>query len=140
MERRLIRYNLPRLVWPALAALAAASAVLLYLVDPRVPGAYPPCLFLYFTGCYCPGCGTLRALHRLLHGDILGALDYNPLTVLTLPLLVIAGISGLPQALGHPSPRYFAVPPLLAWALLATVLLFWILRNLPIKPLTMLAP
>ena len=80
MEASRRRTSSYRLLWPALALLAAVGMGLVYFVDPRPAGNYPPCLFLYFTGCYCPGCGTLRALHRLLHGDLLGALGYNPLT------------------------------------------------------------
>ena len=127
-------------LWPALGLLAAFGTGLLYFVDPRVPGNYPPCLFLYFTGCYCPGCGTLRALHRLLHGDLLGALGYNPLAILTLPLLAIAGILGLGQTLGRPLLRDFTIPPRLAWVLVVAILSFWALRNIPGYPFTMLAP
>ena len=31
---------------------------------------YAPCLFYALTDLYCPGCGTLRGLHELLHGRI----------------------------------------------------------------------
>src|SRR5690554_8210264 len=42
----------------------------------------------YFTGFYCPGCGSQRAIHLLLHGDIIGAFRFNPLMVLTIPIMV----------------------------------------------------
>lgn len=143
---RYVKLKLPsrlqsdRAFWAALAALTAAGAGLLYLVDPRVPGNYPPCLFLYFTGCYCPGCGSLRALHGLLHGDPLGALDYNPLTVIALPFIIVTALIGLNQAVGRPRLPNFVIPHQLAWVLLGVIILFWVLRNIPIYPLTMLAP
>ena len=34
-------------------------------VDPNVAGHYPTCPILAVTGWYCPGCGTLRAVHAL---------------------------------------------------------------------------
>ena len=128
---------LARLAWPTLAATGAG---LVYLVDPRLPGNYPPCLFLAFTGCYCPGCGTLRALHRLLHGDLVGALGYNPLAILMLPFLIIVGGDALARACGRPLLPLFNVPPRMAWGLLAGILLFWTLRNIQVYPLTALAP
>ena len=140
MMRRLARLESPQLVWPALAMLATVGAGLLYLVDPRVPGNYPPCLFLYFTGCYCPGCGTLRALHRLLHGDLIGALGYNPLTMLVLPLITVTGVAGLTEAVGRPLPFNFTLSHRVAWAVVVVIILFWTLRNVPIYPLTTLAP
>ena len=130
-----------RALWLALAMLAAAGGTcLVYFVDPRVPGNYPPCLFLFFTGCYCPGCGTLRALHRLLHGDLPGALGYNPLSILLLPFLAATAIVGLARTFGRPLLQTFSFPPRLAWGLLAVVVLFWTLRNVPAYPLTVLAP
>ncbi|MBP5620938.1 MAG: DUF2752 domain-containing protein [Thermoguttaceae bacterium] len=41
----------------------------------------PPCLFHETTGFYCPGCGSTRALQRLLRGDVLGAFRHNLLVV-----------------------------------------------------------
>ncbi|MFH1510678.1 MAG: DUF2752 domain-containing protein [Candidatus Woesearchaeota archaeon] len=33
----------------------------------------------FFAGCNCPGCGLTRGMSRLMHADISGALQYNPL-------------------------------------------------------------
>ena len=51
-------------------------------MDPNAPGHYPPCPFLAVTGLWCPGCGSLRALHALLHLDVGTALARNPFAVL----------------------------------------------------------
>ena len=51
------------------------------VVDPNSPGHYPVCPLKALTGLDCPGCGGMRAVHSLVHGDLLGALDHNLLAV-----------------------------------------------------------
>ena len=36
---------------------------------------------------YCPGCGSQRAIHQLLHFNIIDAFRLNPLMVLSLPII-----------------------------------------------------
>ncbi len=43
-----------------------------YTHDP-LGGKAPRCLFKLITGYECPGCGSQRAFHSLLHGDIAAA-------------------------------------------------------------------
>lgn len=102
---------------------------------------YPKCPFYYLTGYYCPGCGSSRAIHQLLHGNILGALDLNPLMVLLLPFvtylvissfnIVIFGIRVFPQIVYS---RGFYI------TLLSVIIVYSIVRNLPIYPFNILAP
>ena len=61
-----------------LAALLVIGAVY-YALDPSASGLFPRCVFLSMTGYKCPGCGSQRAIHALLHGDVLGAFKYNAL-------------------------------------------------------------
>ena len=79
---------LRRLAVAASVSAAAAAAVVLFVFDPATAWFFPPCLFRALTGHPCPGCGTLRAFHALLHGDVAGALRLNALTVIGLPLAV----------------------------------------------------
>ena len=116
---------------PLLAAAAAAGvAALLAVVDPYEAGHYPSCPFLAVTGFYCPGCGSLRAIHDLAHGDPGGALSRNPLTVVVLVGLAIAwGVWA--RRLWRGRQRTWAAPPVLLYGLLTLVLAFWALRNVP---------
>ena len=123
-----------------LALVCTAGIALLYALDPRNPGLFPTCPFLGLTGCYCPGCGTLRALHMLLRGDVAGALGYNILTVLSLPFIAYSLGTSAMRAFGLRAPSPVFVHPRWIWALLATVVAFWILRNVPVAPLTVLSP
>ena len=129
-----------RLVYAGLALIGACALALVYLVDPRQPGLYPVCPFLGLTGCYCPGCGTLRGLHQLMHGNFLAAFGYNPYTILTLPVIAYSFATGGLRAYRLPAPPRIFIPAPLIWALLVAVLAFWLLRNLPFASFSFLAP
>ena len=115
--------------WLALAGLAAALG-LLFFFAPDHYAFYPRCLFHALTGWQCPGCGGLRATHRLLHGDISAAFRLNPLFVLLLPVLVFAGVARLVKLrTGRDWLQRFR-QPLWLWVLLALIVVFGVGRNL----------
>src|SRR5215471_10447887 len=74
--------------WIVAATVAgiAASGVILFHFDPEKAGFFPVCQFHQWTGLDCPGCGSQRALHALLHGQLITALHDNLLLILSLPL------------------------------------------------------
>lgn len=119
-----------RLAGPVAVAVAASVGLAtLALVDPHQAGHYPTCPFLWLTGLYCPGCGSLRALHDLAVVDLAGAWGMNPLLVVALPLLLVSwlawarrSVTGAPRRLAHPA---------WIWATLALVLVYWVARNVP---------
>jgi hypothetical protein len=49
----------------AVLLLALGALGFLFLFNPATTSFYPACPFFWATGCYCPGCGSLRALHQL---------------------------------------------------------------------------
>ena len=129
-----------RLSASAVVALAVGGLSVVYLLDPGSSDLYPPCPFLALTGFYCPGCGTLRALHQLTLGHPVAALDLNPLMVLLLPFVAYFLASQAMLAVtGQPLRRFFVRPELI-WALLGVVLAYGVLRNIPAYPLILLAP
>ena len=128
--------------WLHLGAVVIAPIVcgILYLVDPSGSSLYPLCPFRAMTGLYCPGCGTLRAGNRLLHGRVDDALSFNPLAVLMVPVLLYALASSfLLVVRDKPLPRV-TVPAAWIWGLGALVVAFGVLRNVPAHPFTLLAP
>ena len=54
---------------------ACGGGVCLYARNPAEPGSVSALPVHALTGLYCPGCGTLRALHQLMHGTFGGAVD-----------------------------------------------------------------
>lgn len=75
---------------PATLLVGAAAAAVLFLFDPATAGFYPPCLFSALFGRECPGCGSLRAIHQLLHGNLDAAWALNRAIVIAMPLAVLA--------------------------------------------------
>ena len=120
--------------YAAIALLGLAGVAVIYIFDPRIQGIYPVCPFFGLTGYHCAGCGTLRALHSLLHADLIGALGYNLFAVAALPFITYSYLSGAARAFTARSmPRVF-VPQRWIWTLLAAIISFWIIRNLPVQP------
>ena len=71
----------------AVAVLCAAG--IYYFYDPSLNGFFPRCPFLSITGWRCPGCGSQRAIHAILHGDLATAWHFNAMMVVSLPILAV---------------------------------------------------
>jgi hypothetical protein len=74
----------------ALVFAVAAATAILFFFDPATAGFYPPCLFRTFLGFQCPGCGSLRAVHQLLHGNLEAAWALNRPIFIAMPLALIS--------------------------------------------------
>lgn len=105
------------------------GGVVLCFADPATSRWLPGCIFHRLTTLYCPGCGNTRALHALVHGDWRACVAYNPLL---LPLIAYLFLVCL-------YPR-LTTWPRLNWTLATIVIAFFVLRNLPWPPFTLLAP
>jgi len=90
----------------------------------------PPCPFHVLTGMHCPGCGSTRALHKLVHGDVLSAVRFNPLTILATPVIIFL-------ILRKDRTVLTAMP---SWILIGIIITFGVLRNIPAYPFTLLQP
>ena len=113
---------------------------LLYLFGPHAP-FWPKCLFHQFTGMSCPGCGMTRATNAALHGQWALAFRYNPVLMILLPVFALGGAWELIGWLrGKPMPIRFQLGKRFGYGLLAVILVFWVLRNIPHWPFTLLAP
>jgi hypothetical protein len=126
-----------RTAYAAVASLALLLAVVVYYVEPAEAAWLPRCPLHWLTGWHCPGCGSTRAAHALLHGDLRAALGYNALVVGGAPLAAVFCIWGR-WRLG---PNWASLVRL-RWIVLviATLALFGVLRNVPVYPLNLLAP
>jgi hypothetical protein len=120
-----------RLFVLALAAGAILFLALCGLFDPAQHSFFPRCYFHQFTNLHCPGCGSQRAIHHLLHGNLATALRSNALFC----ALAVAGIFALLHYLAARVKRHVWISPFrhtqLWWLLAALFVVFGILRNLP---------
>ena len=113
----------------AVAAVVVVGVVIYSTFDPSASRWFPRCPFLMLTGLKCPGCGTQRAIHALLHGDVLSALHFNALLPVSIPLLLLYGYAELVRTR---KPRFYnrvnSVTAILA--VLVVVIVWWIVRNI----------
>jgi hypothetical protein len=124
----------------ALGAGLAAAMLFLYNFNPAGTSLYPPCPFNTLSGLYCPGCGSLRALHQLSHGHLFAALSLNPLMIISLPFVLYGLLSEAVSAgRGRILPTVF-VPRAWIWLLFGVIVIYWVARNIPVYPFLLLAP
>jgi hypothetical protein len=121
----------------AAIAVLASAIWLLRTFDPGAAGnPFPSCLFHDITGWYCPGCGTTRALHALVHFDLMRAFAMNALLVVSLPLLGTMALQGFMRRALLPAAVSRVAFNGRVW--IGALLVFGIARNLP--GLDVLAP
>jgi hypothetical protein len=104
---------------------------IVFQYDPSIPGTYPSCPSKWFSVAWdCPGCGTLRMLHRLLHLRFAEAFAFNPATFLCLPFLAYFVLHCAHACItGHGLPRLL-MPVWMPRTILTMVFVFGIGRNL----------
>ena len=103
--------------------------VILSFNDPAKCNWLPKCTFYLISGIYCPGCGSTRALHALLHGNILYSLRCN---ILLLPTgFVFLLLLWKTELL---------LKTWILYAIISVLIGFTVLRNLPWYPFTLLIP
>lgn len=113
----------------SLSAVIAAGAWVVYTYAPTEHAFYPRCIFKLATGLDCPGCGSTRALHQLLHGNVEAAFRLNPMLFVMLAVALCA----LPAIL-RGRPPHFLQQPWFAYSALIVLGTYWIFRNTPLYP------
>ena len=113
----------------AVGVILVALGCIYYAVDPSSSTAFPKCTFLSLTGYKCPGCGSQRALHALLNGDVVTAVKYNAVLLIAVPWI---GLCLFAETQRTRNPRLYQRlnAPLLIWLFLAIVIAWWLLRNI----------
>ena len=123
-------FRRPVPIW-ALVALGSLL-IIIALFNPQAHEFFPRCQFHRWTGLHCPGCGALRSIHEALNGEFARAFGRNPFLYLSLPLLT--------WLLVVPDGRSRFKHATLWRAFFLATALFWITRNLPWWPFSLLAP
>lgn len=100
-------------------------------------GIFLRCPSNFLFGINCPGCGSQRALHHLLHLNLIEALRFNALFVFGFIGMLFIGIRYL---FGYKKTIPFKLNKYVFIGLFILVILYGILRNVPIYPFTLLSP
>lgn len=108
----------------------AAAAVIYGLFDPAKYAFFPKCPFRMLTGgLRCPGCGSQRAIHALLHLDFKEAFLHNPMVIISIPFLILLVTASIIKDT-HPGFYKKMNSSLLVKLLLILIIFWWIFRNI----------
>lgn len=122
-----------------LGGMAAVSGVVWYF-NPSNFNFFPVCPLLNLTGFACPGCGLTRGFHAFFHGDLVTAMDYNALLPLFILIFAFVAASLAVFAVTGKGLMKLESSPKFLIGLLAIMIVFGIMRNLPFYPFTFLYP
>ncbi|MFV0418170.1 MAG: DUF2752 domain-containing protein [Dysgonomonas sp.] len=123
------KYYIRRLL--GVLILLALGGVFYYLFSPEESSFFPQCPFHSLTGLDCPGCGSQRAIHYLLHLQIKRAFLSNPLLVTIIPYILLGVyIEYFGGKEKYPRIRQILFNKNAAYIILSAIILFWIGRNL----------
>jgi len=129
-------------IWIAVGcATLGLALVVLFLFDPARSGFYPQCWLHKLTGLSCPGCGSLRAVHHLLHGQLVVAFRCNPLLVVLIPIAAGFLLRRLFKLWrGELTPVKERNRNGCYWVILVVLVVFGVLRNLPFAAFAWMSP
>ncbi|MBQ8773774.1 MAG: DUF2752 domain-containing protein [Muribaculaceae bacterium] len=112
-----------------LLAIAGAVVTCIYFYFDPSDNYFPRCPFLMLTGYQCPGCGTQRAIHALLHGDIANAWHFNAAFMCSLPIIALLAVAELTRKRW---PRYHMMvnSKYAVWTIFIAIVGWWFGRNI----------
>ena len=113
----------------AVIAVLLIAGTVYMIFDPAETAWMPKCPVYVITGYSCPGCGTQRALHSLLHGDIAGAFRANAMLFLFIPLIAVLAVGEINR---RRWPRFYSrlLHPVFVYGILGIVVVWAIVRNI----------
>lgn len=123
----------------AVAAFAVLACGAIWVGDPTTPnGPFPVCPTKALLGLDCPGCGSLRMLYCLMHGDLLAAARFNALGLAAVVLLVWAYAVWIYGRVAGRHVRGWQHHRRAAVATLSLVVVWFVVRNIPVAPFSVL--
>ncbi|WP_370512245.1 DUF2752 domain-containing protein [Skermania sp. ID1734] len=117
--------------------LAGVAALCLFVnwADPATPGGpVPICPTKALLGIDCPGCGSMRMVYALCHGDVTGAVRYNALGLVAFIALAATFVQWTIGLMSGRSTRYWHQTDLAPKITLIAVIVWFVVRNIPWGP------
>ncbi|MCD8184317.1 MAG: DUF2752 domain-containing protein [Bacteroides sp.] len=115
-------------IWAGIAVLIVG--LIYFFFNPSSNALFPKCPFLVLTGLKCPGCGSQRVIHNLLHFNVIEAARLNLLLVLSLPIVAFLLYV---EAKRRTKPDLYTKVHRIKyiWIYFGIVIAWWIGRNIP---------
>jgi hypothetical protein len=119
--------------------MVAASAIFVcaatWVGDPTTQGGpLPVCPTKALLGIDCPGCGSLRMLYSLLHGNVMAAARFNAVGLVAVVLLVWAYLVWTYGRISGRRLRSWQHQRWSAMVALSVVVVWFVVRNIPFAP------
>lgn len=134
----------PKRSWALWATLAVGGVILMRTLvidfESTIRGLSPGCHFHRLTGLHCPGCGGTRAFFALIKGDLALSWRMNPLLLIGLVAGAIYTVATIYEKVTGRRQGWTRISAKAGWTILALILAFWVIRNIPRWPFTLLAP
>lgn len=109
---------------------AALAAGYVTVNDPMRSGWFLPCPLRELTGWSCPGCGMTRAVHHLLHGDVIESVQLNLFAPVVVALLGLVWVAWLCRDTLGLTVRRPQLPVAATPVVLLGLLVYGVARNL----------
>jgi hypothetical protein len=117
------------------AASATLACAATWVGDPTTAGGpLPVCPTKALLGIDCPGCGSLRMLYSLLHGNLMAAAKFNALGLVAVVLLVWAYLVWTYGRMTGRRIRSWQHQRWAAMVALSLVVIWFVVRNIPFAP------
>ena len=107
------------------------GCVFYFSYNPTDSILFPKCPFLLLTGLKCPGCGSQREIHALLHLDFYTTFRHNAMLIFSLPYIILLLGAKITSFISPNStfPAKIQTAQII-WSFFVLVVLFWISRNI----------
>lgn len=129
-----------KLKYYTILILGIALLILYYTINPSTVNFLPKCPLYLTTGFYCPGCGSQRATHYLLNLNFIAVAKQNVLYILGLLFIAYHFLIIAYNYIFKKNIYNYIYHPKTPIIVLIIVVIFWIIRNIPMVPFQILAP
>lgn len=125
-------YTLKTIIIIAAVIMVICGATYFYTVYDPADNIFPKCPFLTLTGYTCPGCGSQRAIHQLLHLNITEAFKFNPLLILSIPYIITILILELLKSKNRFYYKWYnkLTGSAACMVILTIIIAYWVSRNI----------
>jgi hypothetical protein len=96
-----------------------------------ITGQALPCMFHFYTGLFCPGCGSGRMILSILQLDFYQAFRYNPVVFSMLPIFSVIFIIHLSAYLRGKKIAISKPEKVILIFLVVVLIIYGIARNIP---------